>query len=444
MLVLPQTPPVALPFTNPNVSSQLVSLRAAIQVSQHSIDTTAYLIHLEDYLLSILHGVKTNSFKYDTIICEGIPWTSINLPKRNKLLKFSPSSGSSLDDKVSWSVQNEIYMTLISITLTYLKKAAELTNEIISQDTNNVDEFNENWKRITSYYKTAISYVLYAMELQRCETVKDGTKLNGILLNVIHKVCEISIQMVILIKFSWINRNAFEYKNETIQTENNSTLCKVANYILQELKVIKNLINNMSLSSNDQVYDFTLDYSDWLDYLNVIEKYINGYAGLFLSLQMYKEDKLGNAIGLVHFSLLSLQSKKSIAAEPVKSKNVLRNVKTKISNKKNDSLLSRLSSVSSLQVDKSAFNEKTSPSSKLILNDLTYLFDQLIKLNLKFTKENDNLKFDTIVNWQDIFVDSKWPTGYAIPVSSIKPYDPFPVDASDQDKHEYAGRGAYY
>ena len=45
--------------------------------------------------------------------------------------------------------------------------------------------------------------------------------------------------------------------------------------------------------------DFTLDCSHWIKYLNVIEKYINGYAGLFQSLQMYKEDKLGHALGLV-------------------------------------------------------------------------------------------------------------------------------------------------
>lgn len=443
MIVLPLNIPVAIPFSHPKISSQLVSLRAAIQILDQSIDSSSYLIHLEDYLQSILESILLNNCSYETIICEGIPWSSVKYSKQSKLLKFSSNSGSTLDDKLSWSLQNEIYMTVISITLTYLRKAAELTNEIISKDTENIDQFNENWKRITSYYKTGISYILYAMELQNSEKDIPCIKLNTIILNIIYKICQISMQMVILIKFSWINRNIFEFKEESIQTENNSALCKVAIYILQELKVIKNLIINMSVS-NDELLEFTLDYSNWTDYLNVIEKYINGYAGLFLSLQMYKEDKLGNAIGLVHFSLLSLQSKKSITTEPVKSKNILRNVKTKISNKKNDSLLSNLSSISSLQVDKSAFNEKTSSSSKLILNDLTYLFDQLIKLNLKFTKENDNLKFDTIVNWQDIFDDNKWPTGCAIPVSSIKPFSPFPEGGLDGTKHEYAGRGAYY
>ena len=68
---------------------------------------------------------------------------------------------------------------------------------------------------------------------------------NNVLLSIIHKISQVSIQIVILIKFSWINRNSFQFKGETIQTENNSTLSKVAIYILQELKVIKNLINGM-------------------------------------------------------------------------------------------------------------------------------------------------------------------------------------------------------
>ena len=116
----------------------------------------------------------------------------------------------------------------------------------------------------------------------------------------------------------------------------------------------------------------------------------------------------------------------------------------KFNNKKNEMILSNLNSVSSLQIDKSAFNEKSSPSSRLIFNDLNYLFDQLIKLNLKFTKENNNLKFDTIVKWLDIFVDSKWPTGCPIPISEIKPYDPHPNQEVTEVKLDYTGRGAYY
>lgn len=438
MIVLPDTPPVAIKFKNSKVSPQLLSVRAAIELQQQVTDSTSYLIHLEEYLKCLLAYIDQNGTGNSSVLCEGIPWTNVISPKQRKI----PKLGSSTDNKITWIAQNELYMTLIAITLTYLKKAAEMTNAIIDEETDNVGQFNENWKHIMSYYKTGISYILYAMNLPPVQQQEPPQlQINNVLLSIIHKISQVSIQIVILIKFSWINRNSFQFKGETIQTENNSTLSKVAIYILQELKVIKNLINGMEKSEQD----FTLDCSHWIKYLNVIEKYINGYAGLFQSLQMYKEDKLGHALGLVHFSLLSLQSKQAVITESTKStKNIIRNVRMKFNNKKNEVILSNLNSVSSLQIDKSAFNEKSSLSSRLILNDLNYLFDQLIKLNLKFTKENNNLKFDTIVKWLDIFVDSKWPTGCPIPISEIKPYDPHPNQEVTEVKLDYTGRGAYY
>ena len=48
--------------------------------------------------------------------------------------------------------------------------------------------------------------------------------MNNVLLSIIHKISQVSIQIVILIKFSWINRNSFQFKGETIQTENNSII----------------------------------------------------------------------------------------------------------------------------------------------------------------------------------------------------------------------------
>ena len=437
MIVLPNTPPVAIKFKNSKVSSQLLSSRAAIELQQPVTDSTSYLIHLEEYLKCLLNYIDQNGTGNPSVICEGIPWTNVIFSKQRKI----PKLGSTIDNKITWSIQNELYMTLIAITLTYLKKAAEMANAIIDEETDDVSQFNENWKHIMSYYKTGISYILYAMNLPQTQQEPPHLQINNVLLNIIHKISQVSIQIVILIKFSWINRNSFQFKEETIQTENNSTLSKVAIYILQELKVIKNLING--IEKNEQ--DFMLDCSHWIKYLNVIEKYINGYAGLFQSLQMYREDKLGHALGLVHFSLLSLQSKQAIITESTKSsKNIIRSVKMKFNNKKNEVILSNLNSVSSLQIDKSAFNEKSSSSSRLILNDLNYLFDQLIKLNLKFTKENNNLKFDTIIKWLDIFVDSKWPTGCPIPISEIKPYDPHPSKKQTEEKLNYTGRGAYY
>lgn len=54
MIVLPDTPPVAIKFKNSKVSPQLLSVRAAIELQQQVTDSTSYLIHLEEYLKCLL------------------------------------------------------------------------------------------------------------------------------------------------------------------------------------------------------------------------------------------------------------------------------------------------------------------------------------------------------------------------------------------------------
>ena len=59
-----------------------------------------------------------------------------------------------------------------------------------------------------------------------------------------------------------------------------------------------------------------------------------------------------------------------------------------------------------------------------MLGDLSLLFDQIVLLHLKFTKENDNLNFEAVASWKDTRADLKWPLGAKIPVSPPKQYLP--------------------
>lgn len=118
MIVLPDTPPVAIKFKNSKVSPQLLSVRAAIELQQQVTDSTSYLIHLEEYLKCLLAYIDQNGTGNSFVLCEGIPWTNVISPKQRKI----PKLGSSTDNKITWTAQNELYMTLIGITLTYLKK----------------------------------------------------------------------------------------------------------------------------------------------------------------------------------------------------------------------------------------------------------------------------------------------------------------------------------
>ncbi|KAK6463502.1 hypothetical protein DFJ63DRAFT_338527 [Scheffersomyces coipomensis] len=366
--------------------AHLISLRASLNntsITNYN-ESVRFAISIEQYLEEILQFARTESGKDDLMgvkmfaaklpIASGsIPWSHVHIgPVKDKIQDLKkkltikrPGSNDTTESihNIRWTLLNEIELVLISIAFIYIKVGSELTNEIIDEEYSNQQESNEKWKQVVNLFKTSISYSLFGISLKSH---------NATLYTFVNKVAEVCIQMSILSKSSWINRGQFN-ENEAFQTTNNGTLARVAVYVNNEIRSLKNMIVELQASNNIQ-----LDSSHWIEYLNIIEKYSQAYTGLFLSIENYQQDKLGHAIGLVHFSLLSLQSKRVD-----ESTNKLKN---KILNKRNDNLLNKLNSLSTLDINKSIFN-----SSQITLNDMSYLFDQLIKLNLKFEKENNNL-----------------------------------------------------
>ncbi|KAK6455105.1 uncharacterized protein RJT20DRAFT_54777 [Scheffersomyces xylosifermentans] len=451
MIVLPNTPPLPTAFKSssslpPSLQGSRASLAVPTLSSYH--DSIRYAVNLEHYLEEIIRYVYNEvgttelsslaSFSAKTTIVESpdLPWSNIqykNTTETKKRDKLNNVFKSKSNTNYTWTLENEVEMVLVAISFVYNKIGSELTNELIDSDTtpSTIQELNEKWKQVVNFYKKAISYTLFGAQLN----VIASESLNATIYTFLQKVSEINIQMSILAKSSWINRNEFE-ATETFTTTNNGTLCRVAIYILNELRTVKGLL--VDLESSSQI---SLNYKYWQEYLTIIEKYASSYAGFFLAVENYQQEKLGQAIGLVHFSLLNLQSK-SVGTDSKKLKDKF---KTKISTRRNEHLLSNLNSISTLDINKSVFNEK----SGIVLNDISYLFDQLIRLNLKLEKENNTLKFDEIVKWQEINKDSKWPLGNKIPVSDIKTYDPVSLVTGasapgDSTPKEYSGRGAYY
>ncbi|KAG7661927.1 uncharacterized protein J8A68_004530 [[Candida] subhashii] len=467
MLILPNTPPLPLQFRSSRGQSKLkanlLTLRASLQVPtlSNSNDTIRYAVILSDYLESIIRFASDSSnstqlsqvLQYASeheILSTGadIPWSNTTFSEshgrsvlgRNggdKIKKVFLKAGGSGTPKAeySWRLTNEIEMVIISLALIYIRIGSELSNEIIDNDEINpkeIPQYNEKWKQVVNFYKQAISYLL--LGTQHLSNVSNSN-MNDMMFSFIMKLAEICIQMSILSKSSWINRCNFNH-TDTITTTNNGTLSRVAIYILNEIKSAQTMLQGLK-----SIEGIRLNFTSWGEYLSVIESYSSAYAGLFLSIENYQQDKLGNAIGLCHFSLVCLQGKKVSDKGTTKPFDKLR---SKVNKRKNEHILNHLNSVSSLNINKSVFNDK----SGIVLNDLVYLFDTLIRLNLKYEKENNNLKFDKVVNWMDINNDSKWPIGSKIPVSNVKPFVPQILQtATGTDttvQNEYAGRGAYY
>lgn len=359
-----------------------------------------------------------------------IPWRNIEKKELKKLFKLNSKPD------IVWTLSAEIQLVTVSLAMLYIKLGAELANELIDTDMGlePEKETDEKWKAVTSHYKKATSYSLFGTQFTMGSSVMT---IDPRVFVLIDKCSQIGIQMSILSKFSWLNRNSYNL-NETFTSSNNNVLYRVAIFVLDEVAACVNLSRELDL--NESQY-FRLNYNGWDTYLEVVQRYATAYAGLFLSIEYYQKESLGQAIGLINFSLLSLQSKSMADLKPTKNK-IFNKFKTKVASKRNELFVQNLNSITSLRIDKSVFQEL----SGLVLKDLQLLFDQLVQCHLKYTKENDNIKFDAISDWKDVHGDSRWPFGNKIPVSAVEAYCPKALqqEAPDTIKEGFTGRGSYF
>lgn len=429
MIVLPNTPPTPKSWSGSGLNTQLLSIRASLSSSipaSHG-ETVRYAVQLEEYLDALFTHLANNcelniadirNKASDVVLCDVLPWSNVVGEKE----RFKKS-------KIDWTLSAEMEVVIASTAFMYCRLGAELTNELIAAEaTESPKEMDQKWKLVTNYYKKAIAMAATGSQF--------SSLLCPIIFVLLDKIGNIGLQMSILCKFSWQNRNSFN-EHETFSLNNNGVLCRVAIYVLDEVTSCIKLVAELQ----QQKEFFELNYKGWNTYLGVIQKYASAYSGLFLSIEYYQKNKVGQAIGLINFALLQLQSKNVTTVKPKKSK-VLARFKTTVVSKRNEHYIAGLQLITSLNIDKLVFLEL----SGIVLTDLSYLFDQLVQCRLKYTKENDNLHFDTITDWKDIHSDSRWPFGSKIPVSAVEPWLPSVLEVSRDDalNREFTGRGLYF
>lgn len=420
MIVLPHTPPTPLPLSSSaSLEPKIFSARALIatHAPQSFSDSVRYLAQLEQYIDTLFSVLALDSKlelaqlaqnASETVLSLTVPWDNVSFPK-----------------STPWTLATEIQTLIIAASLLYARLGADVTNELIEENESN-KETDEKWKAVANHYKKGMSLAEFGAKFAFAVT---GATVSPALFVIVQKVNEIGLQSSTLCKFSWMNRRSYN-ETGTFTTANNGVLCRVAIWVLNEVEACSNLVQEVSKLSEF----LELNYTGWQTYLLIFKKYMSAYAGYFLSVEYYQKKDIGRAIGLVNYSLLSLQSR-SLSNQKIQKRKVLARVKLKLAAKRNEHYVSSLQSITLLNVDKSVFSEL----SGVVLNDLTLLFDQLMQCHLMYTKENDNLHFDHVVDWQDIQADSKWPIGSKIPVSDISPYTPsiFQGKSNDQRSTQY-------
>lgn len=423
MIILPNGIPTlrsgqaALP---PHVLARRLAL-VETSFDNHS-DLVRNAVALEEYLevlCAVVHDAGISTLMeatpvLDSSIGSQILWTNITVDSSVK------DSLRRKNKAVEWTLGAELESTIVALSFVYARLGLELTNELIEVDLDSLPQ--EKWKQVVAFYKKASEFLLFGQHLPT-------SAFNPIVYALLLKINALSTQLSILAKLSWLNRRSF-HLTESFDSTNNGALSRVAIYVLNELKECSALLGNFSGEG------FHIKISGWDEYLAMVQKYVSAYAGLFLSIEFYQKDNLGQAIGLVNYSLLTLQSKN------VASLGSFSKLKSKLSSRKHNNYIQNLESITTLNVDKSIFRQ----SSGIVLKDLSYLFDLLVQARLKYTKENDNLRFDTVAKWLDVHADSKWPVGRPIPTAPIEPFVPKAYTESSRLglKENYTGQGAYF
>ncbi|OBA22008.1 hypothetical protein METBIDRAFT_86705 [Metschnikowia bicuspidata var. bicuspidata NRRL YB-4993] len=438
MLVLPNTPCTPLPLKNGAATLQILSpetlsLRASIGSAPpaNHAELAQYMLRLEQYLDSILHDIvrpylsatleKVAATALGAPLSGSVPWANIAPAKPPKSLRIHRPA-------VEWTVASEMGAVVIAQAETYMRLGADLIADLVREEPAqnggvSSKELDEKWRLVAEYYKSATLLVCFGRRLQTavCLRKPDAVVFHPSVFALFERVCDIGIQMSIVCKSSWMNRTTFSSR-DLFTSSNNGVLCRVAIWVFNEVLACQNLIKELQRSSEPNLVGLNSD--KWPQYLAVFFKYVTAYSGLFLSIENYQKSKLGQAIGLLNFSLLTLQSRNLGEAK----KRGLDRLTRKISGRKNDHFIANLQSVTALDIDKSVFLGL----SGAMLSDLSVLFDQLVLLHLYFSKENDNLRFEPVADWKDSRADLKWPLGAKIPVSPAKEYMPRAISEAPQ------------
>lgn len=444
MLVLPNVPisPVQVEVSATSLDTEVIALRSCLGLSSENkrSELVRYTLKLEEYVEELflyaqrqIGSHDANSLKkfieshviFSTKI---IPWSKVVLG--NKETRNRKLFGRTISDSktvLEWTLGNEVEISIVAIALVYLNLSSILVKELMEVE--EVEEVaNTKWKQVSSYLKKGISYLAFIERFNLMSKIN----VSRILCTLLSKFSLISMQMCTLCKFSWANSKQFD-ATESILSRNNGTLSRVAIYVVDELKGLQDIVDSLETDKDN----LNLDYSGWKDYFGVIIRYTSAYSGLFLSIEYYQKDKLGDAIGLLNFSLLNLQCK-NICELDEKKVNLFSKLKRKASDYKLQRYIREFQSVTTLNLDETVFK-----NSGLVLEDISLVFSQLIRLRVKLMKENDNIKFDDVTDWRTIHEDTKWPLGCGIPLSLLEPYEPAALKGR-KNSYENSCRMAYY
>jgi hypothetical protein len=226
-----------------------------------------------------------------------------------------------------------------------------------------------------------------------------------------------------------------EYDVSLKSNTNYSTLSRVAIFVRDQTKLMINGLRSQNIDSDS-----------WLGFLENLVKLNNAYIGTFLSIENYKLDHIGKSIGFLNIAIENI-TKKSASDDDLNDEF------------DNDSKLKKKFSTFKQKLNKSNSNDKVKKvknnlkiNSKIYENlqnqtlqkSITYLFELVKILNLKYNLENNNLKFDIVMNSSELY-QNHLPTGRSVPITDRSvSWIPDVFTRSSTDQQNSQTQGQYY
>ncbi|ODV87302.1 hypothetical protein CANARDRAFT_5850 [[Candida] arabinofermentans NRRL YB-2248] len=385
-----------------DIPSFLMDLRRSISVDQLMNSAS----NLHEYIEELFKLVKVKSTgkptnidellneaksiqMFQIISSDNTPWSQYSLP-----------AGKS---KTQWTIYDELVVATISLSHIY----NVLTLETLDSNYEAGSITDSDWKRSSNLLRSSFSVL---NEFKNSTSVDEYHSANA---GYILHLNTILVQLIVIFKNIYITFAEIDSRFGDFEKlpDRLSAYIKILIFIYNELSVLEKLTTTEKEKRSLKI-EIKSRSSDDLANVKLMKRYMEIIYCYYKSLDSYGADSVGLAIGLVKYGLLN-----SMDQDPIKSKLKMnfhsnRKLKEKQMFKEDVILIKQMNNLP-----------------LVFKKNLIMVINLLKTLNVKFEKINNNIKFDKVIEADNIkknylFSANDLPTGMQVPLTDIQRYVP--------------------
>lgn len=344
-------------------------------------------------------------------LCLGVPW------------KLPFSFGESTDTKtpIQWSLKDEIFIVVSNLSICYSLRANQSIDSILDS-TADYKEDNQ-WLSIFKNFKKSLMFTNFLLNQNQNEenilTSSIVWEVSPEFAMLLDTTVRISIQITFLIKSLLILSNFHYDIDDVLMKDSNinySTMTRIATFVKNKLVDLKTIMNRVTTLKQSKEYELLMNYN------NINEIFI----GIFLGIEFYKKDDLGNAIGSLNYSIELITSKNINEEDQLPDSDEDSKIKLKLSKFKSKLKFKASKSnkpIKKLKINKSLLDSSSSSNPSQFIKILNIQYQIIENLHYKFHLQNNSMNFQTVLPSKDVL--SRWmPMGRSVPITENSYWKP--------------------